>query len=153
MTSKNFWYLDFEGYCFERYNVFIKEIAILSNDGTKCYNYHIYHPTPTDLNRKFSNVACYQYHRHFLPWEFGKYDLLEALTDIKEKIGSDDIFIKGEGKCEYLKQFFPNMKCLPENPSIYMLNNCLNETCNFKHGKYCARRKVFELYYKQKYVS
>jgi len=148
--ADRFWYIDFEGYCFEHYNVYIKEIAILASDTRTCYNYHVYHHTPTGLNRKFSNVARYQYHRHLLSWEFGDYDLLEALTDIKNKISTDEVFVKGEGKFEYLKQFFPNIKCLPEEPSFYSLNNYLHETCNVNHGKYCARRKVFELYYKYK---
>lgn len=136
----NFWYLDFEGYCFEQYNVYIKEIAILSSDRKFCFNYHVYSHIPSDLSIKFRNVARYQFNRHLLPWDFGKYELLDTLTDIKKKIGSEDVFIKGKGKCDYLKQFLPNIKCLPEEPSLRMLNNCLHETCDFKHGKHCVRR-------------
>lgn len=146
--SPKFWFCDFECYQFSNQRMYIKEIAILSNDGERCYNYHIFYPCSMALCAQSKKTEEFQYLRHRLPWSFGNYTFFQAINDIKEKVGSsDEILIKGLQKCNYLKQFLCNVKCIGEQPSFNKLTNCLTEMCEIPHSMYCARRKVYELHY------
>ena len=141
------WFCDFEAFKSNQSQYYTKEIAILNNDGKQCYNYHIAYPccmvfTPADLR-----TAYFQYRRHGLAWEFGDFNFLDAIAEIKSKVGFDTIYVKGLEKATFLKQFLRNVKCMAEQPSLNSLNNCLNEVCELNHGKWCARRKAYELYY------
>jgi hypothetical protein len=141
------WFIDFEGYHFEYLDFMVKEIAILSKDGSQCFNYMIKYPCSMIYNPKDVPTAQFQFKRHGLSWECGDYTFIEAINDIKNKVGSDTVYVKGLEKSEYLKLLLsPNVKCVPEHPPFRDLENCLEKQCGV-HGKHCARRKVFEICY------
>ena len=138
------WFLDFVGYQFPGGGFVIKEIAILSADGDRCYNYFITGPKAI---RPYSQTFQYQYNMHKLRWEFGDYEFYEAMMDVARKIGDNTVFIKGREKFEYIRHMFPRPKFveLQDVPAFHHLNSCIHERCEIKHGNHCARRKVYEL--------
>ena len=79
--------------------------------------------------------------------EFGDYEFYEAMMDIARKLCSDTVFIKGPEKFEFIHRMFPRPKFveLQDVPAFKNLNNCVSERCEMRHGKHCARRKVYEL--------
>jgi len=139
-----YWYIDFEGYQFND-TFYIKEIAILSSDVSQCYNYFVHSP-------KFLHSATtrHQYHQHNLRWDFGEHSFHDVINGINKKVGNDMLFIKGEQKMKFLEQWLPNITDATWLPSFKNMNQCLHEVCDMKHGKMCARRKVFEMLYHDK---
>jgi hypothetical protein len=139
------WFLDFEGYHFPNVGFIIKEIAILSGDGDRCYNYFITGPKFYH-NDKYKTYN-FQFDRHRLKWEFGDYEFYEAMMDIAQKLRCDNVFIKGNEKYKFISSMFPSPTFieLAHIPAFKYLNNCMSERCNVRHGNNCARRKVYEL--------
>lgn len=139
------WFLDFVGYnCHER-GFIIKEIAMVTLDGERCYNYFITGPKEFPLLQH--KTINYQYHMHNLRWEFGDYEFNEAMMDIARKLRSDTVYLKGYEKHKLISEMFPSVKCidLADLPRFCDLNNCISERCEVKHGNHCARRKACEL--------
>lgn len=140
-----YWLIDFEGYSYGYHDYIIKEICILSSDGKQCFNYFIRNPKnePSIPNNK---TILYQYNRLKLKWRFGDFSFNEALDDIFYKVGSANLCIKGSEKKQFLeKQGFITVHEIEGIPSFKVLNECMGEWCEIRHGKWCARRKVNEL--------
>ena len=138
------WFLNFEGYQFPEGSFVIKEIAILNSDGGRCYNYFITSQRHIlyYIAKPFSiSIEC------ITRWEFGDYELNEAMMDITRKLRSDTVYVKGREKFEYLRNLFPRPMFveLEDVPAFKNLNNCVHERCQIRHGNHCARRKVYEL--------
>jgi hypothetical protein len=140
------WFLDFVSYHSVEFGFIIKEIAILHNDGERCFNYFITGPKtyPSSLHSQTFN---YQFDMHRLKWEFGDYEFGEAIMDIARKLGDDIVYLKGDAKRDFMSNILPRCTFveLQKIPSFRELNNCTYERCRVKHGNHCARRKVFEL--------
>ena len=92
-------FLDFEGCQFPGGGFVIKEIAILSSDGDRYFNYFITGPKGY---KAIQPNFQFQYGMHKLRWEFGDYEFNEALMDIARKLRCDTVFIKGREKFEYI---------------------------------------------------
>ena len=139
------WFLDFVGFQFPNVGFIIKEITILSGDGDRCYNYFI--TGPEYINIENYKTYNYQYDLHRLRWEFGDYEYCEAMLDIASKLRCDPVYIKGREKYNFISSQFakPNFIELTYIPSYKLLNNCVHERCEVKHGNHCARRKAYEL--------
>ena len=138
------WYCDFKGYSCGGNDFIIKEISILSSDGTQCFTYRVASPSnyiyfPQD------NTFKYQYDRHHLVWEDGDYSFSHAIGDIASKVKGGIMYVKGLEKQTFLENYFPYVSQLDMVPSLKTLNSCITEWCEYRHGKYCARRKVHEL--------
>lgn len=141
-----YWFLDFEGYSCGGHDFIVKEISILSNDGVHCFTYRVSSPnnyTCFPQDRTFR----YQFQRHQLAWEEGDYSFSSAIHDILNKVNSGILFVKGLEKQRFLELYFPYVSQLNMIPSFKHLNSCHTEWCEYRHGKYCARRKVHELKY------
>ena len=139
-----YWFIDFEGYNCGGDDFIIKEISILNNDGTQCFTYRVTSPDnyiyfPDDKTFR------YQFQRHNLAWEDGDYKFNHAMNDIVKKIGYSISYTKGNEKQCFLENYLPYVAQLDMVPSLKYLNSCLTEWCEYRHGKYCARRKVYEL--------
>jgi hypothetical protein len=139
------WFLDFEGYHFSNIGFVIKEIAILSVDGDRCYNYFIKGPKSVSIDHCLT--YNYQFDRHNLRWEWGDYEFEEAMMDISQKLRHDTVYIKGNEKYKFISSMFPSPTFveLKHIPAFKYLNNCMSERCEIRHGNNCARRKVHEL--------
>ena len=141
------WFLDFVGFQFSGVGFIVKEIAILSGDGDRCYNYFITGPKYIHIeNYKTYN---YQYDLHNLRWGWGDYEFSEAMMDIAKKLRCDTVYIKGFEKWKYICSLFPrpNFIELEGIPAFKHLNNSIHERCEVKHGNHCARRRVYELHH------
>ena len=139
------WFLDFEGFQLPNDGFIVKEIAILSSDGDRCYNYFIRGPKSITIDS--GATYNYQYDRHKLKWEWGDYEFDEAMQDIENKIGFDTVYVKGLEKCKFISLLLPKASYIELQyvPAFKHLNNCMQERCEVKHGNNCARRKVYEL--------
>jgi hypothetical protein len=138
-----YWFCDFEGYQFNS-NFIVKEISILSSDGSQCFTYLI--RSPSKLIHACDNATLrYQFNRHKLHFKCGDYSFNEAMDDIHKKTAHHTIFTKGLEKTRFLKDNYFDAQELQSLPPFNMLNNCMSECCNYSHGAYCARRKVHEL--------
>jgi hypothetical protein len=84
--------------------------------------------------------------RHHLGWTLGDVTFDDAMHAIHANVGSYPVYIKGHEKYCFLKEHLLNLYELPESPSFEKMTNCMNEVCGL-HGRYCARRKVHELYF------
>ena len=147
------WFIDFEDFHFPNIGFIIKEIAILSGDGDRCYNYFIKGPTSVSIDH--CKTYNYQFDRHMLRWEFGDYEFEEAMMDIASKLKYDIVYIKGNEKFKFISSMFPcpNFIELEHISAFKYLNNCMSERCEVKHGNNCARRKVYELRHATKALS
>ena len=86
------WYLDFVGFQFEGSRGFIvKEIAILSSSGDRCYNYFI--TGPKQIHIKDYKTYNYQLDMHNLRWEWSDYEFDEAMWDIQSKVKCDIVYV------------------------------------------------------------
>jgi hypothetical protein len=144
LFCKMIWFLDFIGY---QCPIFIvKEIAILSSDGDKCYNYFITGPKQYP-DKIHSQTIQYQYSKHKLSWDLGDYEFTEAMEDIRRKIKHALVYIKGQEKRDFISHYLPDCRIidLKNIPSFKIMASCNNERCEVKHGNTCARRKVYEL--------
>ena len=83
------WFLDFEGYHFPNIGFIIKEIAILSADGDRCYNYFIKGPKSISIDK--CRTYNYQFDRHKLRWEFGDYEFMETMMDVAQKLRRENV--------------------------------------------------------------
>src|SRR6266699_3608559 len=101
------WFLDFIGYQFPARGFVIKEIAILSDDGDRCYNYFITVPKGIE---PYSKSFLYQFKMHKLRWSFGDYEFNEAMMDIARKLRTDIVYIKGREKFQCMQKLFPSPK-------------------------------------------
>ena len=139
-----YWYCDFEGYNCGRDDFVVKEISILSSDGTQCFTYRVTSPInyiyfPDDKTFR------YQFQRHNLAWEDGDYSFRHTMNDIMAKVRGYAVFCKGDQKQRFLMNYLPYVAQLDMVPSIKRLNSCLSERCEYQHCKFCARKKVYEL--------
>src|ERR1700727_1332120 len=140
------WYLDFVGFQFEGSKGFIvKEIAILSSSGDRCYNYFI--TRPKQIYIKDYKTYNYQFDMHNLRWEWGDYEFDEAMWDIQSKVKCVTVYVKGKEKRDFISGLLPGAQILELQyvPAFKHLNSCTHEKCDVKHGNHCARRKVYEL--------
>ena len=143
------WFLAFEGSMRQsQQTVFfptyiVKEMALLHEDGERCYNYFITGPKPTPPDFILDSLP----QRHRLRWEFGDYEFYEALEDIESKVGTEMVFVKEGKKCKFVKSILPSIQVVPLGyvPPFTQLNDCLHKRCKVKHGNFCARRKVHEI--------
>lgn len=144
------WYIDFEAYHFDN-KFIVKEIAIVNEDASKCFNYFV--KNPCKMPERPNTLSCYyQFKRHNLRWTFGDYNFFEAIYDIQLKINSNDkVYAKGTEKSLFLQKWLPQLKeSVWISPPFKKLNMCHNELCELKHGIFCARRKVHELRFADK---
>ena len=137
------WFLDFEAYQPSSGRFIVKEIAILSDDGCRCYNYFVRAP-PKDAVQ-IDNTLYYQFRQHNLRWEFGDYSFTEAMRDIIGKVRGSLVYVKGLEKTLFIAQYFTSVAEIDWVPAFKHLNNFPNEVCDVQHGLQCARRKVHEL--------
>jgi hypothetical protein len=140
------WYLDFVGFQFEGSRGFIvKEIAILSSSGDRCYNYFV--TGPKQIYTNDFKTYNYQFDMHNLRWEWGDYEFDEAMWDIQSKVKCDTVYVKGKEKRDFISGLLPGAQILELQyvPAFKHLNSCTHERCDVKHGNHCARRKVYEL--------
>src|SRR6266853_3001634 len=139
-----YWFLDFESYKTAVDKYVVKEISILANDGTQCYTYMVKSPKNYQFP-KIDKTTIHQYNRHRIPWNYGDYTFNEAIDDIGSKVGRNTVYVKGLEKQRFLESYLVHVYDLDFVPSIKKLNSCLGNCCEIKHGKQCARRKVYEL--------
>jgi hypothetical protein len=140
------WYIDFEGYHFDN-NYIVKEIAIVSKDRTRCYNYFVKSPTKMP-HRPNTMTSDFQFNRHKLRWNCGDYDFMDAIRDIQLKVKNDDdlVLCKGAEKTKFLQSWLPEVEDMVWITTPFkQLYYCKSEVCEIKHGLNCARRKVHEL--------
>ena len=139
------WFLDYVGYSCKDSGFIIKEIAIVTLDGERCYNYFITGPHAYPINH--CQTINYQYKMHNLMWDFGDYEFNEAMMDIARKLCNDKVYVKGYEKQKLISSLFPSITCVELNdiPRFNELNNCIHERCEVKHGNHCARRKAYEI--------
>jgi len=146
-SSKNIWYIDFEGYHFDN-KFIVKEIAIVKKDSLQCYNYFVMNPCniPHAPN---TQTIHFQYKRHNLRWEFGDFKFCDVIEDIISKVKSSDaVYGKGAAKVAFLKKWLPQIQEMTWiNTPFKKLYNCISEVCEIRHGFNCARRKAHELQY------
>ena len=142
-----FWYLEFEAYKVDG-SFYVKEIAILKNDRTECWNYYISHhdisvPTSYEFRRQASQLQ--------LAWSFGDYRFDDAIVQIKTKIGNDIVIFCTRNseydteKYTFLKNFLPQLIEQFYEVGFEMVN-CINDKCDVNHG-FCARQRMHELRY------
>jgi len=143
------WYIDMEAYHYNG-NFIAKEIAIVNSDDSQCFHYFI--KNPQDLPRRPATPSCYfQFKRHNLDWNFGKWNFTDAISDIQQHIKDDIVFAKGVEKTKFLQRWFPQLQdTVWISTPFKNLNKCFSALCNVKHGRNCARRKVHELMYADK---
>jgi len=139
-----YWFIDLEGYKFFNENYIVKEIAILSSDGTQCYSHTIYSPKNYSCPSNDSTFK-FQYNRHRLAWDEGEHYFLDVMQDIWKKVYGHCVYVKGLQKKQFLEQYLFNVGELHMVPSFKKLNQCILQWCEHRHGKHCARRKVYEL--------
>jgi len=139
-----YWLIDFEGYGCGGDDFIVKEISILNSDGTQCFTYMVSSPNNYTYFPQDSTFR-YQYERHHLAWENGDYSFSHAIGDIMAKVRGYCVFCKGLEKQRFLENYLPYVAQLDMVPSFKQLNSCMTEWCEYRHGKFCARRKVYEL--------
>jgi len=140
-----FWLCDFEGYKCEGGQFIVKEISILKSDATECYSYMVkspknYHYTPYN-----NQTMQYQYQRHKIKWEAGDFSFKDAMDNIRKKVEDRSVYAKGLEKVLFLQNELWLVHDLDFIPSFKKLKNCHSDWCEYRHGSYCARRKVHKL--------
>lgn len=147
VIMNQFWYIDFEAYKVND-TFYVKEIAILKNDRTECWTYHISHhgttlPTSPDFRQQQSQLL--------LAWSYGEYNSFDQVIDLlKAKIGNNIVIFSSANnndtaKYKFLKNFIPHLTEQPYEFGFEMIN-CKSEKCDVTHGN-CARQRVYELRY------
>ena len=122
------WFLDFESYQLSAGHFIVKEIAILSDDGSRCYNYFVRGPLLQHVST--DNTLYFQFRRHNLRWDWGDYSFDEALGDIYHKVRGCTVYVKGEEKAKFMGQELPNVVEIDWLPPFKQLNNCNAEVCD-----------------------
>ncbi len=87
----------------------------------------------------------YQFKRHKIRWEAGDHSFKDAMDDIRKKVEDRSVYVKGFEKVQFLQNELWLVHDLEFIPSFKKLNNCYSDWCEYRHGSYCARRKVHEL--------
>lgn len=135
-----FWYIDFEAVKFNN-SYYVKEIAILQNNRTQCYNYHIRQP---EMIKSYSLEFEEQMHRIQIGWTYGDYSFDDAVKDIKIKLNGNIAFTSNSEKCTFLKKYISQVTS-QTNETPFITQHCLSDICDIRHAYHCARRKVHEM--------
>ena len=138
------WYLDVEGYQLHANYLCVKELALLSEDGIECHVYYVKSPRHHQFDVTNPSIQ-FQYNRHHLHWEDGEHNFYRVMRAISQKVQDDYVFVKGIDKVRLLERHLQHVVDLEMLPSFKYLNCCMLECCSKRHGKFCARRKVYEL--------
>jgi len=139
-----YWFIDFESFKLQGEDYVVKEIAILSSDGSQCYNYRI--KSPKHYLCPYEDATFnFQFLRHMIRWDDGDYSFYEALADIWVHLGGNMVYVKGLEKKIFLDRHLFRVAELHMVPAFKKLNSCILSWCEHMHGKFCSRRKVSEL--------
>lgn len=137
------WIIDMEAFQING-RWFPKEIAILNPETLKCDCFIVKCDVPyKSLRPEYKSTINFQFARHGIYWDYGKYTLIEVKEIIISMVHSDEVFVKGDEKARFFETWFPLVQQI-NAPALKNLNKYENEKCNMNHG-HCARRKCFEL--------
>src|SRR5277367_4155917 len=138
------WYLDVEGYQLRANYLCVKELALLSEDGIECYIHYVKSPRYHHFDVTNPTIQ-FQYNRHHLHWEEGGVNFYRVMRAVSQKVQDEYVFVKGSEKVRLLERYLRHVVDLEMLPSFKYLNCSMSECCSRRHGKFCARRKVYEL--------